>query len=124
MGFAERILDHAELARRGREAFDGRDLIAVGLDREHQAGAHRLAIDQHGAGTADAVLAAGMGAVEQKILTQRIEQRLARLHLGGADGAIDAQVNFHRAPLADFSAASARACSRARRHNVTATRRR
>ena len=81
MGFAERILDHAEFARRRRQALDGGDLVAVGLHREHQAGPHRLAVDQHGAGAADAVLAAGMGAVEQKILAQRIEQRLARLDL-------------------------------------------
>ena len=84
VGFAERILDHAEFARRRRQAFDRRDLVAVGLHREHQAGAHRLAVDQHRAGAADAVLAAGMGAVEQKILAQCVEQRLARLDIGGA----------------------------------------
>ena len=82
MGLAERVLDHAEFARRGREALDGGDLVAVGLHREHQAGSHRFAIEQHRAGAADAVLAAGMGAVEQEILAQRIEQRLARLDIG------------------------------------------
>ncbi len=81
MGFTERILQHAEFARRRRQALDGGDLVAIGLDREHQAGPHRLAIDQHGAGAADAVLAAGMGAVEQEILAQRIEQGLARLRI-------------------------------------------
>ena len=37
-------------------------LRAVGLHREHQAGAHRLAVQQHGAGAADAVLAADVRA--------------------------------------------------------------
>ena len=66
VGLAERVLDHAELARRGRQPLDGGDGVAVGLHREHQAGAHRLAVDQHRAGAADAVLAAGMGAGEQR----------------------------------------------------------
>ncbi len=83
----------------GASAFDGRDLVSVRLHREHQAGAHRLAVDQHGAGAADAVLAAGMGAVQKKILAQRVEQRLARLDIGGTADAVDAQVDFHRAPF-------------------------
>src|SRR5258708_13122517 len=79
VGFAEGILDHAELARRRREAFDGRDLVAVRLHGKHQAGSDRLAIDQHGAGPADPVLAPGMGTMENKILTHRIDQRLSPL---------------------------------------------
>src|ERR1700724_405779 len=51
----------------------------LGLHREHQAGAHRLVFDQHGAGAADAVLAAEMGAGETAILAQRIGQAASRL---------------------------------------------
>ena len=98
VGLAERVLDHAEFAGRRRKPLDRGDLVAIGLHGEHQAGAHRLAIEQHGAGAAHAVLAAGMGAVEQKILAQRIEQCLARLDVGGAVRAVDAQFDFHRAP--------------------------
>ena len=36
--------------------------LARRLHRKHQAGAHRLAVDDHRAGAADAVLAADMGA--------------------------------------------------------------
>ncbi len=124
VGFAERVLDDAEFARRRRQTLDGRDLVAVGLHREHQAGSYRLAIDQHRAGAADAVLAAGMGAVEQKILAQRVEQRLARLDIGASSDAVDAQIDFHRAPFAGLADALSRACSRARMPSVTATRRR
>src|SRR3954451_18520030 len=65
-----------------------------------------------------------MGAIEQEILTQRIEQRLARLDLRGAVGAIDMQFDFHRAPPRDFPAASARACPSARTPSAMATLRR
>jgi len=65
--------DDAQFARRWRDAFDGGDLVAVGLYREHQAGARRLAVEQHGAGAADAVLAAGMRAGETEIVAQAIE---------------------------------------------------
>ena len=54
---------------------------ALGLRGEHQAGAHRDAVEQHGAGAADAVLAAGMRALEVELVAQAIEQRGARLDL-------------------------------------------
>ena len=124
VGLAERILNHAEFARRRRKSFDGRDVVAVGLYREHQAGSHRLAVDQHGAGPADAVLAAGVGAVEKKVFAQRVEQRLAWLDISGTDDTIDAQVNLHRASPAGLAVALSRACSIARMPSVAATRRR
>ena len=95
---------------RRRQTLDGGDLVAVGLHREHQAGTHRLAIDQHGAGAADAVLAAGMRAVEQEILAQHIEQRLARLDIGGPADAVDAKLDFHRAALFSARAPASVAC--------------
>ena len=63
-----------------RQAFDGADRAALGLHREHQAGAHRLAVDQHRAGAADAVLAADMRAGQAAIVADRVDQRAARLH--------------------------------------------
>ena len=44
------------------QPFDGADRLALRLHREHQAGAHRLAVDDHRAGAADAVLAADVRA--------------------------------------------------------------
>ena len=64
-------------------------LRAFGLHREHQAGAHRLAVDQHGAGAADAVLAADMGAGEPQLVAQAIGQRQARLDVDADLLAVD-----------------------------------
>ena len=69
--------------------------IAVGLHGEHQAGAHRLAVEQHRAGAADAVLAAGMGAGEPELLAQAVEQGLARLDLDGVRAAVDGKLDLH-----------------------------
>ena len=62
MRVTERLLQCVELAGSGRQAFDGAHFVPGGLRREHQTGAHRVAIEQHGAGAAHPVLAAHMGA--------------------------------------------------------------
>ncbi len=76
-----------------RQAFDGLDLGAVALHRQHQAAAHDLAVHPHGAGAADAVLAADMAAGERQILAQEIDQRLARLDALGDRLAVDGEGN-------------------------------
>ena len=83
VGFAERILQDAELAGAGVEAFDGSNLDAVGLHREHQAGSRWLAVDQDGAGAAHPVLAAGVRAREADLLAQAVQQRAPRLDVDG-----------------------------------------
>src|SRR4051794_1754347 len=125
VGFAERILDDAELARRRRQAFNGGDLEAIGLRRKHQARPHGLAVDQHGAGAANAMFAAGVSTVEQKLFPQRIKQRRARLDVGRAHDTIDPELDLHHAaPFSERAPASILACSMARLLSVTATRRR
>ena len=62
-----------------REPFDRADLLALRLHGEHQAGAHRLAVEDHRAGAADAVLAADMRAGLPAIVADGVDQRLARL---------------------------------------------
>ena len=74
-----------------REPLDGADLLAVGLHGKHQAGAHRLAVDDHGAGAADAVLAADMGAGLPAILADRIGQRAPRLDRDRVLAAVDGE---------------------------------
>ena len=61
------------------EPFDGADVLALRLHREHQAGAHRLAVEDDRAGAADAVLAADMRAGLPAIVADGVDQRLARL---------------------------------------------
>ena len=100
VGLAECVLNGRELARPGRQALDGGDGVSVGLHREHQAGAHRRAVDQHGAGAADAVLAAGMRAGQQQLVAQAVEQARARLDLDRACFSVDGQFNAHARPRA------------------------
>src|SRR5439155_20957359 len=93
--FAEGGLQRVELVGGGREAFDGRQLSAVRLHREHQAGAHRLAVEQHGAGAAHAVLAADVGAGEPQVLAQEVAQEEPRLDVAPVLDPVDGHVDRH-----------------------------
>ena len=55
--------------------------MSVGLHREHQAGAHRLAVEEDRAGAADAVLAADVRAGQAELVAQEVAQQQARLDL-------------------------------------------
>ena len=57
------------------EPLDGGDLLAVDGDREHQAGAHRPAVEQHRAGAAHAVLAADVGAGQPEVVAERVGEQ-------------------------------------------------
>ena len=61
-----------QLVRAGRDALDGGDLMAVGLHREHQAGARRASVEEDRAGAADAVFAAEMRAGEAELMAEEI----------------------------------------------------
>ena len=80
----------------GRDALDGQDLVAVRLHREHQARARRVAVEQDGAGAADAVLAAQMRAGEAELVAQEIGERPAYLDLFLVALAVDGQRDFPR----------------------------
>ena len=71
-------------------------LGAVGLDGEHQAGARGLAVDEDGAGAADAVLAADVGAGEPEVLAQEVDEELARLAAALARLAVDGEPDRRR----------------------------
>src|SRR2546430_16555414 len=64
--FPESLLHRMQLPIRG-QSFDGRDVRAVGLDREHRAGLHCLAVNQHGARAADGSLATVMRSEERRV---------------------------------------------------------
>ena len=91
----------------GGQAFDCRHARAVGLHREHQAGANGLVVDQHGAGTADAVLAADVRAGELQVMAEEVGEQQARLDFACERGAIDGQSDRdqagHRATTAKAS---------------------
>src|SRR6266508_2662192 len=54
----EGLLERMQRLAGRRDSLDRADLVAVGLDRQHEAGADRLAVDEHCAGAAHAVRAA------------------------------------------------------------------
>src|SRR5262249_55664323 len=83
------------------EAFDGAHLALVAGDREGEAGAPRLAVDQHGAGAAHAVLAAEMGAGEVAPLAQKVGERQPRRHVVGHRLAVHAQADATHASTCD-----------------------
>jgi hypothetical protein len=70
MALVERLLHRVQRRATWREAFDGRHVVALGLDREHQARPHRRAIEQHGAAPADAVLAADVRAGQAEVVAE------------------------------------------------------
>ena len=61
---AHGLLDRMQFAVADRKPLDGGERMPVGLHCEHQAGTNRHAVEQDGAGAANAVLAADMGAGE------------------------------------------------------------
>ncbi len=73
------------------QTFDGCDGLALVHDRKRQARVDAATIDQHGASTALAVVAALLGASEPKVLTQGVEQRSARVEFQGMGLAVDAE---------------------------------
>src|SRR5262245_19425417 len=74
-----------------REALDRDQLRAVGLHREHQAGARGLAVDQDRARTTNAVLAADVRPREAEVLADEVDQQLARGAAALAWHAVDRQ---------------------------------
>src|SRR5690242_13180076 len=75
---AERLLQVRQLLPAG-QPFHRADLGLVGLYPEDQAGADRLAVHEHRAGAADAVLAAEVGAGVAEVVPEHVGQRPAAL---------------------------------------------
>src|SRR5712691_11214593 len=62
-----------------RHALDGLDTTAVALDGQHEAAAHDGAVHPHGAGAADAVLAAHVRARQLEPVAEKVHEALSRL---------------------------------------------
>ena len=101
MAVAKRRLHRRQLAVGPGDALDRRDVGAVGLHREHQARAHRRAVDEHRARTAHAVLATEVRPGEAALLAQEVRERRARFD-GRVPGlTVDRELHgdvSHRAP--------------------------
>ena len=79
MRFVKRLLNGMELAIAAK-ALDGRNLMAIGLHRQHQARPDGLSIEVHRTCTADAVLTSDVGSSELQVLTQEVAQEQARFY--------------------------------------------
>ena len=75
MVLAERSLQRRQLAVVAREALDGADRRAVGLDGEQHAALDRLAVELDGAGAAVAGVAADVGAGEVEVVAQEVHEQ-------------------------------------------------
>src|SRR2546423_1525910 len=71
------------------QAFDRRQVVAFGLDRQHQARPHRRAVKQHGAAAANAMLAADVRPCEPEIVTQVVGKQTASLAWRRVRDAVD-----------------------------------
>jgi hypothetical protein len=94
----EGVLDRVQLAVLGH-AFDRGDLRAVGLDGQHGAGLHRLAIQMDGAGAALARVAAHVRAREPGQLADEVHEEEPGLDVMRVSDAIDGHGRFHCAYL-------------------------
>ncbi len=92
---AECFLERMELVGRRGQAFNGMDLVPARLHREHQARAHRQAVEQNGARAAHAVLAADVGAGEPEVVAQEVGELQPRLHFALMDSVVDGGPDFH-----------------------------
>ena len=90
----ERGLDRVQGAV-ALEAFDRRDLTAVGLHREHGARLHRLAVEQHRARAATRRVAADVRAGQPGAGADVVGEEHAWLDVVRGLGAVDGDVNFH-----------------------------
>jgi len=73
VGFVKGLLQGMKLVGVA-QGFDGPELPPVSLNREHQAGAHRLVIEENGARATDPVLAANPGPGKTELVTQEIRE--------------------------------------------------
>src|SRR5439155_21803534 len=81
------------LRRLLRQAFHRAHRLALSLHGEHEAGAHRLTLDEHGACAAHAVLAAQVRSGEPAVLAQRVREAAPGLDLDVEGDAVDVQGN-------------------------------
>jgi len=92
---AERLLQVGQAVDVLVQALDGIDLAAFGLYGQRHTGAAGHAVDVHGAGAADAVLAADVGAGRAQFVSEEVRQQGARFAGAAALLAIEYQVDAH-----------------------------
>ena len=92
MMIAESFLHRVQGIAVGK-TFDGRDRSALGLQRQHVAGLHRVAVHMHGAGAALRGVAADMRAGEAQCFAQEMNEQGTPLDLGRDGLAVHRHLN-------------------------------
>src|SRR6266516_3282895 len=93
-GLGEGLLDGVQPAVLA-QTFDGHQLVPVRLGGKDEACADELAVQQHGARSALALLARVLRARQTEPLAENVEQTLARPHVGLMALAVDGQLDSH-----------------------------
>src|SRR5450759_5791436 len=96
-----------------RQALDGRHVVVLGLDCEHQAGTYGHAVEQHRAAPAHAVLATDMSAGQAQVMAEVVRKQAAWISGRRMDDAVD----LHAA-----NSLSVRTRTRCRRNSGVASR--
>ena len=97
--FPEAFLQGVQLAVLG-QAFNRRDLRAIGLDGEDGARLGAAAVDEHRAGTALAGVAADVGAGQEQLLAEEVDEEQPGFHVRFSYLAIDGHRDVsHMSPL-------------------------
>ena len=81
----------ADAANRSHQAFDRRDVAAIGVDRQNRARAYRTTVEQERTGAANLNITAELCAGQMEFVAHQIQQRQPRLNLRAALNAIDAK---------------------------------
>ena len=76
-----------------RQPLDRHDLPPLILDRQCEAAIDPLAIDQHGAGPAGALVAALLGARQSEMITQQVEEGCAQIDIDRDRAAVDCELH-------------------------------
>ena len=79
VALVEGLLDRVQWRSRGCETFDGHQVMALGLHREHQARPDRRAVEEDGAAAAHTVLAPHVRAGQSKVVAKVVRQQPARI---------------------------------------------
>src|SRR5579883_1269976 len=90
----KRLLNGVQFALDTSHTLDRCEEHIVGLDREHQAGAHSLAIQQNGTAATDAMLTAHVGSRQAQLMAQEVREQQAHRDAPLVALPIDGDGNF------------------------------
>ena len=98
MALVERLLHRVQLLGARCEPFDGGEVVAIGLHREHGARLHGLAVEVDGARTARRGVATDVGARESTDVADVVHEKRSRLERWIVE--LHARAGYHKTLIA------------------------